>query len=161
MSHQADRMSARTTRRAAIGTGLALAGASALPQAPAPSDEQRSALKRANADPTLAPDLLLPEADLAWWRDAKLGVFVHWGLYAIPARGEWHMFNDKVPAQRYAQLARRFDPRHYEPDAWAALAADAGARYMVLTARHHDGFALWDSPASFGRFDARHAAPPR
>jgi alpha-L-fucosidase len=151
------------TRRAAIGAGLALAGASALPQAPAPAltDEQRSALKQANADPTLAPDLLLPEADLAWWRDAKLGVFVHWGLYAIPARGEWYMYNEKVPAQRYAELARRFDPKHYDPDAWAALAADAGARYMVLTARHHDGFALWDSPASFGRFDARHAAAAR
>lgn len=154
-------MQRRTTRRAALGAGLALAGAHALAQPAALTDEQRSALKRANADPTLAPDLLLPEEDLAWWRDAKLGVFVHWGLYAIPARGEWHMHNDKVPAQHYARLARRFDPRHYDPDAWAALAAEAGARYMVLTARHHDGFALWNSPASFGRFDARHAAARR
>jgi alpha-L-fucosidase len=150
-----------TKRRTALGTGLALAAAGAFAQTPAPTDEQRSALKPANADPRLAPDLLLPEKDMAWWRDAKLGVFVHWGLYAIPARGEWYMHNEKVPAQRYAQLARRFDPKHYEPGEWAALAAEAGARYMVLTARHHDGFALWDSPASFGRFDARHSAARR
>lgn len=151
----------RTTRRAALGAGLALAGARALAQAATLTDEQRSALKQANADPTLAPDLLLPDQDMAWWRDAKIGVFVHWGLYAIPARGEWYMFNEKVPADRYAQLARRFNPRHYDPDAWARLAADAGARYMVLTARHHDGFALWDSPASFGGFDARRSAARR
>jgi alpha-L-fucosidase len=154
-------MQGRTTRRTVLGASLALAGARALAQPSALTDEQRSALKQANADPTLAPDLLLPEQDMAWWRDAKLGVFVHWGLYAIPGRGEWHMDNEKVPAQRYAQLARRFDPKHYDPEAWAALAADAGARYMVLTARHHDGFALWDSPASVGRFDARHAAARR
>jgi alpha-L-fucosidase len=151
----------RTTRRAALGAGLALVGGRALAQASALTDEQRSALKQASADPTLAPDLLLPEQDMAWWRDAKIGVFVHWGLYAIPARGEWYMHNEKVPADRYAQLARRFNPRHYDPDAWARLAADAGARYMVLTARHHDGFALWDSPASFGGFDARRSAARR
>ena len=148
-------------RRAVLGAGLALAASGAFPQASPPTDEQRSALKRANADPTLAPDLLLPEQDLAWWRDAKLGIFVHWGLYAIPARGEWYMHNEKVPAERYAQLARSFNPRHYDPDAWAALAAEAGARYMVLTARHHDGFALWDSPSSFGHFDAPHSAARR
>ncbi|HEV8692250.1 MAG TPA: alpha-L-fucosidase, partial [Ideonella sp.] len=121
------------TRRTALGAGLALAVARGLAQANTLTDEQRSALKQANADPTLAPELLLPEQDMAWWRDAKLGVFVHWGLYAIPARGEWYMNNERVPAERYAQLARRFDPKHYDPDAWAALAADAGARYMVLT----------------------------
>lgn len=125
------------------------------------SDEQKSALKTANADPTLAPDLLLSEKDMAWWRDAKFGVFVHWGLYAIPARGEWYMFNEKVSPETYAELAREFNPRHYDPDSWAALAKTAGARYMVMTARHHDGFALWDSPASYGHFDAPHSAARR
>jgi alpha-L-fucosidase len=128
---------------------------------PGLSDEQRSALKQSSADPTLAPDLLLPDQDMAWWRDAKFGVFVHWGLYAIPARGEWHMFNDKVPAAEYAKLAQRFNPQHYDPDAWAALAQDAGARYMVLTARHHDGFSLFASKASHGAFDAPHSAAKR
>lgn len=125
------------------------------------TDEQKSASKRANADPTLAPDLLLPSKAMDWWRDAKFGVFVHWGLYAIPGKGEWHMFNDKVPAAEYAKLAQAFNPRHYDPTRWARLAKDAGARYMVLTARHHDGFALWNSPSSYGRFDAMHAAAHR
>ena len=109
-------------------------------------------------DPTLAPDLLLPERDLTWWRDAKFGVFVHWGLYAIPARGEWHMFNDHVPAEQYAALAREFAPRHYDPQVWANVAKRAGAKYMVMTARHHDGFALFHSPSSYGGFDAPRSA---
>lgn len=125
------------------------------------TDEQRSAAKTANADPTLAPDLLLPEQDLAWWRDAKFGVFVHWGLYAIPAKGEWHMFNDKVDPAAYAKLADEFNPQHYRPEAWARIAREAGAKYMVMTARHHDGFALWDSPASYGNYDSMHSAAKR
>jgi alpha-L-fucosidase len=125
------------------------------------TDEQRSAAKTANADPTVAPDLLLPDRDIAWWRDAKFGVFVHWGLYAIPAKGEWHMFNDKVSPEDYAKLAGQFNPQHYDPEAWAKLARSAGAKYMVMTARHHDGFALWNSPASYGHFDAMHAAAHR
>jgi len=151
-------------RRALLRAGIA---ASLLPRWAAAAaqdgvtDEQRSALKVANAESALAPELLLPQEDLAWWRDAKFGVFVHWGLYAIPARGEWHMFNDKVPAQEYAALARRFHPRHYDPDAWAELARRAGARYMVMTMRHHDGFSLFASPASYGHFDAPHSAARR
>ncbi len=125
------------------------------------TDEQRSAAKVSGGDPALAPDLLLPERDMAWWRDAKFGIFIHWGLYAIPGRGEWHMFNDKVPAEDYAKLAARFRPRHYDPDQWAALAGAAGARYMVMTARHHDGFSLFDSPSSYGRFDSMHSGAAR
>lgn len=144
-----------------IALTCSLINGGALAADPQPSDEQRSATKTTNADPTLAPDLLLPAKDMAWWRDAKFGVFVHWGLYAIPAKGEWHMFNDKVPAAEYAKLAQRFNPQHYDPDAWAQLAADGGARYMVLTARHHDGFSLFASKASWGQFDAPHSAAKR
>jgi len=143
---------------------LALTIVPALAEARGPqtaTDEQRSARKVANADPTLAPDLLLSDQDMAWWRDAKFGIFVHWGLYAIPAKGEWHMFNDKVPAGDYAKLAAQFDPQHYDPDAWAELARVAGARYMVMTARHHDGFSLFDSPSSYGHFDSVHSAAHR
>jgi len=71
------------------------------------------------------------------------------------------MFNDKVPPEEYAKLAQQFNPHHYDPDAWARLAKSAGARYMVMTARHHDGFALWNSPASYGHYDAVHAAAHR
>jgi len=125
------------------------------------TDEQKSAQKTVNADPTLAPDLLLKPKDMAWWQDAKFGVFIHWGLYSIPAKGEWYMFNEKVSPEDYARLAEQFHPHHYDPEAWARLAKAAGARYMVMTARHHDGFALWDSPASYGHFDAVHSAAHR
>ncbi|MCI4590247.1 alpha-L-fucosidase [Sphingobium sp. BYY-5] len=125
------------------------------------SDEQKSALKTNNSNAALAPELRLSEADMAWWRDAKLGMFIHWGLYSIPASGEWSMFRDHVPAAEYAKLAQRFAPKHYDPQRWAKIARTAGARYMVLTARHHDGFALWDSPGSYGQFDAVHSAARR
>ncbi|HEY0622824.1 alpha-L-fucosidase [Sphingomonas sp.] len=125
------------------------------------TDEQRSAAKTANADPALAPDLLLSAKDMAWWRDAKLGIFVHWGLYAIPGKGEWHMFNDKVPAAEYAKLSQQFNPRHYDARAWARLAHEAGARYMVMTARHHDGFSLFRSPSSYGGYDSVRSAAQR
>ncbi len=125
------------------------------------TDEQKSALKTATSDPKLAPDLLLPPAKMAWWQDAKFGVFCHWGLYALPAKGEWHMFNDHVSPEEYAKLAQQFKPRHYDPDTWAQVARDAGARYFVMTARHHDGFALWNSPGSYGHYDAMHSAAHR
>ena len=151
-------------RRSLLCAGAAaslLPGRTAAAPADGATDEQRSALKVANAQAALAPDLLLPPQDLDWWRDAKFGVFVHWGLYSIPARGEWHMFNDKVPPGKYAALAQRFNPRRYDPDAWADLAGQAGARYMVMTMRHHDGFSLFASRASYRHFDAPHSAARR
>jgi alpha-L-fucosidase len=148
-------------RRSLITGALAMPFTASAVMAQTVTDEQKSAQKAANADPTLAPDLLLPERKMAWWRDAKFGVFVHWGLYAIPGRGEWYMFNEKVAPEDYAKLAQAFKPRHYDPDSWARLAKIGGARYMVMTARHHDGFALWDSPASYGHYDSMHAAAHR
>ncbi len=148
-------------RRSLITGALAMPFTASAVMAQTVTDEQKSAQKAANADPTLAPDLLLPERKMAWWRDAKFGVFVHWGLYAIPGRGEWYMFNEKVAPEDYAKLAQEFNPRHYDPDSWARLAKIGGARYMVMTARHHDGFALWDSPASYGHYDSMHAAAHR
>ena len=142
---------------AALALALLAPGAHAEPTQ-ATGDELKSALKKDSSEAMLAPELKLSPADMAWWRDAKLGVFVHWGLYAIPAKGEWHMFNDHVPAADYAKLAQQFRPKHYDPDKWAKIAKSAGAGYMVMTARHHDGFALWDSPGSFGHYDAMHSA---
>jgi alpha-L-fucosidase len=95
---------------------------------------------------------------MRWWRDAKLGIMIHFGLYSIPGKGEWYEYNAKIPAATYAELDKQFKPQHYDPDAWAALAKGAGARYMVLTARHHDGFALFDSPCSYRHFDSMHSA---
>src|SRR5208282_3424137 len=88
------------------------------------------------------------ENRIAWWRQARFGMFLHWGVYAIPARGEWVMWNEQIPVGEYAKLADQFHPEHFDPNAWAALAKEGGMKYMVLTARHHDGFALFDDPGS-------------
>lgn len=88
----------------------------------------------------------------------KFGMFIHWGLYAIPAGewkgkyyrgiGEWIMFRAKIPVNEYEQLAKQFNPVKFNADEWAQLAKDAGMRYMVITAKHHDGFAMFGSKAS-------------
>jgi alpha-L-fucosidase len=89
----------------------------------------------------------LPER-LKWWVEARFGMFIHWGLYAIPARGEWVMYQERIPKAEYARLAQKFKPIRYDADKWVALAQTAGMRYMVLTSRHHDGFSLFDSKVS-------------
>ena len=91
------------------------------------------------------------DATMKWWEDAKFGMFIHWGIYAVPAKGEWYMENAAVPIDTYRKYAfdqgdgDYFDAKDYHPAEWAKLAKDAGMKYMCLTARHHDGFALFDS----------------
>ncbi len=85
---------------------------------------------------------------LEWFHQARFGMFIHWGLYAIPGRGEWVMFQERIPAEEYAALAKRFNPKKFDATAWASLARDAGMKYMVLTTRHHDGYCLFDSKVS-------------
>lgn len=106
----------------------------------------------------VAPGLRLSPAQMKWWQDAKFGMFIHWGLYAIEGKGEWAMFNNKVPAEEYAKLADQFNPQHFDAQAWARAAKHAGMKYMVFTARHHDGFAMWNSPASYGHFNSMKTA---
>lgn len=111
-------------------------------------------LVAANAAP--APSAITPvpetpaqhEVRLAWWREARFGLFLHWGLYAIPARGEWVQWSEQIPNEEYARLADQFKGEHFDAAVWAALAKDAGMKYTVLTSRHHDGFALFDDPGS-------------
>ena len=100
------------------------------------------------------PGSNLPPEKMQWWEDQKFGMFIHWGLYAIPATGEWTMFNQKIPAEEYAKLADQFDPKHFSATEWAKVAKEAGMKYMVMVARHHDGFALWNSPSSYRHFDS-------
>lgn len=83
-----------------------------------------------------------------WWVEARFGMFIHFGLYSLDNRGEWIMYYEHIPNDEYAKRAERFNPRHYNPREWVAMAQDAGMRYMVLTTRHHDGFCLFDSKAS-------------
>jgi alpha-L-fucosidase len=97
----------------------------------------------------------LPHDKMDWWKDAKFGMFIHWGVYSVPAGvykghkingiGEWIMNSAKIPVAEYRQYAKSFDPVKYDPVDWVKIAKDAGMKYMVITSKHHDGFALFDS----------------
>ncbi|MFP4157579.1 MAG: alpha-L-fucosidase [Opitutales bacterium] len=90
---------------------------------------------------------------LEWWDDAKFGMFVHWGVYAVIGAelerhggyAEWTMHGRKMPVAEYREVAKRFNPVNYDPEAWAELVEDAGMKYLIITSKHHDGFALFDS----------------
>ena len=86
--------------------------------------------------------------DMQWWQEARFGMFIHWGVYSIPGRGEWLMYQEHVPISEYASLADQFNPRDFNPKEWVAKAKEAGMKYVVLTTRHHDGFCLFDSKVS-------------
>jgi alpha-L-fucosidase len=98
------------------------------------------------------------EQRLQWFRQAKYGLFIHWGLYAIPAGewkgkrslglGEWIMNRAQVPVKEYEQLAKQFNPVKFNADEWVQLAQDAGMKYVVITSKHHDGFAMFKSKVS-------------
>jgi alpha-L-fucosidase len=96
------------------------------------------------------------DARLKWFQEARFGLFIHWGVYAVPhgfwngkpAGAEWIMNHAKIPVAQYKDLAKDFTAAKYDPQAWAALAKDAGVKYVVITAKHHDGFALFDSAYS-------------
>lgn len=79
--------------------------------------------------------------------NAKLGLFIHWGLYSVLGRGEWAMYRERIAPAEYAKLADRFNPRNFTPESWCIAAKKAGFRYAVFTTCHHDGFALFDSSA--------------
>ena len=83
--------------------------------------------------------------DTRWFIHDRFGMFIHWGLYALPARHEWVKMREEISDADYDRYFRRFDPDLYNPREWAAAAADAGMRYFVVTSKHHDGFCLWDS----------------
>jgi alpha-L-fucosidase len=95
------------------------------------------------------------DSRMEWWRDARFGLFIHWGVYAVPAGtykgekipgiGEWIMQRAKIPVSEYKEFAKDFNPVNYDPKAWVKMAKDAGMKYIVITSKHHDGFALFDS----------------
>jgi len=80
-----------------------------------------------------------------WFLSSRFGMFIHWGLYAIPARGEWVRSIERISNEEYQKYFEEFDPVDYNPKAWAKAAKDAGMKYAVMTAKHHDGFCLFDS----------------
>jgi alpha-L-fucosidase len=81
----------------------------------------------------------------AWFEDAKFGIFIHWGLYSSVGRGEWLMVWEKIPISEYEKLTLQFDPVEFDPKEWMTLVKDSGAKYITITAKHHDGFCMWDS----------------
>ncbi|HWQ14556.1 MAG TPA: alpha-L-fucosidase [Roseiflexaceae bacterium] len=83
--------------------------------------------------------------DTSWFTQDRFGMFIHWGLYALPARHEWVKSREEIDDERYHRYFERFDPDLYDPRAWARAARDAGMKYVVLTAKHHEGFCLWDT----------------
>ncbi|MCC6126288.1 MAG: alpha-L-fucosidase [Pirellulales bacterium] len=97
------------------------------------------------------------DARMKWWRDARFGMFIHWGVYSVPAGtyngkqiggiGEWIMHHGKIPVAEYRKYAQQFNPVKYDADEWVRLAKEAGMKYIVITSKHHDGFAMFDSKA--------------
>lgn len=85
------------------------------------------------------------EKRMQWFVQARFGMFIHWGLYAVPAKGEWVRSNERMPEEKYMPFFREFDPSAAEPKAWVQAAKEAGMGYVILTAKHHDGFCLFDS----------------
>ncbi len=104
---------------------------------------------------------------MAWWDDAKFGMFIHWGLYAVPAGeykgekvsgiGEWIMNSLEIPISEYEQFAREFNPVKFDAEEWVSIAKEAGMNYIIITAKHHDGFCLWDS--DYTEWDIMGATP--
>ena len=140
-------------RRVALGTILAslACGVLGTPLTAQPAPRETAAQK---------------DARMAWWRDAQFGMFIHWGAYSVPGGvfhgervggiGEWIMNSSKVPIPEYEQFARAFNPTKYDADQWVRTAKDAGMKYIIITSKHHDGFALFDSKVS--KYDAVDAA---
>ena len=82
---------------------------------------------------------------MRWWREARFGMFIHWGLYSLAARHEWVKRFERMSNKEYEKYFKHFNPDLFNPDEWAKLAKQAGMKYVVITAKHHEGFCLWDS----------------
>ena len=135
-------MSARTLPYR-LFTGLALAGLVAIGAGRLPGAEAAAGAPSVPANAPAEPDTL------QWFRDARLGIFIHWGIYSEDKNSEsWAFHDGAMSHDEYFAQAKTFTAANYHPEQWAALFKEAGARYAVLTSKHHDGFALWDTKLS-------------
>ena len=112
------------------------------------------------------------DARMEWWRDAKFGMFIHWnvssvpgGIYKgkqVPGVGEWIMNKGQIPVAEYREFAKQFNPQKFNADQWVKVMKDAGMKYIVITAKHHDGFAMYHSSVSnWNIYDATPFKPSR
>jgi len=93
----------------------------------------------------------------AWMNEDKFGLFIHWGLYSQLERGEWIMFGNKTPVDQYSDLAKSFNPSEFDADRWVKIAKNAGMKYITITSKHHEGFALFDT--EFSTYNVVDATP--
>jgi alpha-L-fucosidase len=127
------RQQSRRTRWGSLACAALIAGTAASGPRVASDEGQLDSSSNANA------------AAKKWFEDAKFGLFVHWGVYSLLAKGEWVMNKDKLPMSEYAKLPPRFNPTKFDAEEWVKLAATAGMRYITITSKHHDGFCMYDS----------------
>ena len=92
---------------------------------------------------TTTKEITMPNSD--WFVHDRFGLFIHWGIYALPARHEWVKNRELISDEDYQKYFDHFDPDLYDPSVWAQEAKNAGMKYFVVTSKHHDGFCLWDS----------------
>ncbi|GAA3624390.1 hypothetical protein GCM10022397_07680 [Flavivirga jejuensis] len=121
----------------------------------------------ASLDPYVNETVAQRDARMEWFRVARFGMFIHWGVYSVPAGthkgkqidglGEWIMAKGAIPMKEYQPYAKEFNPVKYDPEAWVQLAKEAGMKYIIITSKHHDGFALFDSKVS--EWDIMDASP--
>ena len=118
---------------------------------------------KAQAAPTAHETNEQHDARMNWWREAKFGLFIHWEFYTVPAGersgkdiyGDWIMCNCKIPVKECAYFATKFNPETFDAKAWVKMAKDASMQYIMITSKHHDGFAMFHSKAdTFNIFDA-------
>jgi alpha-L-fucosidase len=117
-----------------------------------------AAAQQTSPDPYANETPAQRDARMAWWREARFGMFIHWGVYSVPAGtydgkqipgiGEWIMNHGKIPMAEYQAYAKEFNPVKFNADEWVETAKNAGMKYIVITAKHHDGFAMFDTKAS-------------
>ena len=109
--------------------------------------------KKAAEPVKTVPEFTLPSSEtpeqklerMKWWTDSRFGMFIHWGLYSLPARHEWVKEHERITTEGYQKYFDHFDPDLFCPQEWAKMAKAAGMKYVVLTTKHHEGFCMWDS----------------
>src|SRR3954463_13803501 len=153
-----------TTRIAAAGFVLGLFVATTALRVQAGPSQGNAGTPTA---PAIAESSAGRDQRMRWWREARFGMFIHWGLYAVPAGeyhgtrgkdiGEWIMSWANIPRAEYETFARQFNPTGFDAAEWVRIAKDAGMKYIVITSKHHDGFSIFDSAVS--RYDIVDSTP--